>query len=72
MFLYNIIKFLSSNRFEDPRDAEDAMYNLDRSRFYGRELEVEFARGDRKCKHNQLFQVQNLLLILTLAFTALA
>ncbi|KAI0213301.1 Serine/arginine-rich splicing factor 10 [Lamellibrachia satsuma] len=35
-------------QFEDPRDAEDAMYNLDRTRFYGRELEIEFARGDRK------------------------
>ncbi|KAK7109426.1 serine/arginine-rich splicing factor 12-like isoform X7 [Littorina saxatilis] len=35
-------------QFEDPRDADDALYHLDRSRFYGRELEVEFARGDRK------------------------
>lgn len=35
-------------QFEDARDAEDAMYNMDRYRFYGRELEVEFARGDRK------------------------
>lgn len=39
---------LTSETFEDPRDAEDAMYNLDRTRFYGRELEIEFARGDRK------------------------
>ncbi|CAN8021618.1 unnamed protein product [Ixodes persulcatus] len=30
------------------RDAEDAMYSLDRTRFYGRELEIEFAQGDRK------------------------
>ncbi|XP_052226243.1 serine/arginine-rich splicing factor 10-like isoform X2 [Dreissena polymorpha] len=35
-------------QFEDPRDADDALYNLDRTRFYGRELEIEFARGDRK------------------------
>ncbi|GFO49751.1 serine/arginine-rich splicing factor 12-like [Plakobranchus ocellatus] len=34
--------------FEDPRDADDALYNLDRTRYYGRELEIEFARGDRK------------------------
>ncbi|XP_075532611.1 uncharacterized protein LOC142565905 isoform X3 [Dermacentor variabilis] len=32
----------------DLRDAEDAMYSLDRTRFYGRELEIEFAQGDRK------------------------
>uniref|UniRef100_K1R1B1 35 kDa SR repressor protein n=1 Tax=Magallana gigas TaxID=29159 RepID=K1R1B1_MAGGI len=30
------------------RDADDALYHLDRTRFYGMELEVEFARGDRK------------------------
>ncbi|XP_076461166.1 serine/arginine-rich splicing factor 12-like isoform X1 [Babylonia areolata] len=35
-------------QFLDPRDADDAMYYLDGTRFYGRELEVEFARGDRK------------------------
>ncbi|BFY98436.1 hypothetical protein BsWGS_01475 [Bradybaena similaris] len=35
-------------QFEDPRDADDALYYLDRTRFYGRELEIEFARGDRK------------------------
>ncbi|CAG5123315.1 unnamed protein product [Candidula unifasciata] len=34
--------------FEDPRDADDALYHLDRSKYYGRELEIEFARGDRK------------------------
>jgi len=36
--------------FDDPRDAEDAVYNLNRYRYCGRELEVEFARGDRKSK----------------------
>ncbi|XP_014668746.1 PREDICTED: serine/arginine-rich splicing factor 10-like [Priapulus caudatus] len=35
-------------QFDDIRDAEDALYGLDRTRFYGRELEVEFAQGDRK------------------------
>ena len=40
--------FLTFITFEDERDAEDAMYNLDRTRFMGRELEVEMARGDRK------------------------
>jgi len=35
-------------QFDDPKDAEEAIYNLDRTRLYGRELEVEFARGDRK------------------------
>ncbi|XP_060579127.1 serine/arginine-rich splicing factor 10-like isoform X1 [Ruditapes philippinarum] len=35
-------------QFEDPRDADDALYHLDRTRFFGRELEIEFARGDRK------------------------
>ncbi|ELU05439.1 hypothetical protein CAPTEDRAFT_124300 [Capitella teleta] len=32
----------------DPRDAEDALYHLDRTRFFGCDLEIEFARGDRK------------------------
>ncbi|XP_013378730.1 serine/arginine-rich splicing factor 12 [Lingula anatina] len=35
-------------QFEDPRDADDALHYLDRSKFYGRELEIEFARGDRR------------------------
>lgn len=34
--------------FDDPRDAEEAVYNLNHVRYHGRELEVEFARGDRK------------------------
>ncbi|CAG5115413.1 unnamed protein product [Candidula unifasciata] len=41
-------KILNSITFEDPRDADDALYYLDRTRYYGRELEIEFARGDRK------------------------
>lgn len=34
--------------FEDYRDAEEAQYRMDRQRLFGREIEVEFARGDRK------------------------
>jgi len=34
--------------FEESRDAEEALRSLDRYRLLGRELEVEFARGDRK------------------------
>jgi hypothetical protein len=32
------------------RFAEEALRSLDRYRLFGRELEVEFARGDRKSK----------------------
>ena len=39
---------LTDITFDDQKDAEDALYNLDRARLHGRELEVEFARGDRK------------------------
>ncbi|XP_046850273.1 serine/arginine-rich splicing factor 10-like [Xenia sp. Carnegie-2017] len=35
-------------QFEDIRDAEDALYYLDRVLVLGRELEVQFAEGDRK------------------------
>ncbi|XP_020629173.1 serine/arginine-rich splicing factor 10-like [Orbicella faveolata] len=35
-------------QFEDIRDAEDAHYYLDRVVLHGRELEVQFAEGDRK------------------------
>ncbi|UJR37713.1 hypothetical protein I4U23_030408 [Adineta vaga] len=34
--------------YEESRDAEEARHALDRYRLLGRELEVEFARGDRK------------------------
>ena len=51
MLIANIFtKPLTPCKFEDPRDADDALYHLDRTRFYGRELEIEFARGDRKSK----------------------
>ena len=36
--------------YEDPRDAEEAHYKMARQRLFGREIEVEFARGDRKSK----------------------
>uniref|UniRef100_A0A2K5RUI5 Serine/arginine-rich splicing factor 10 n=1 Tax=Cebus imitator TaxID=2715852 RepID=A0A2K5RUI5_CEBIM len=35
-------------RFEDVRDAEDALHNLDRKWIYGRQIEIQFAQGDRK------------------------
>lgn len=41
---------LTSLTFEDIRDAEDALYYLDRVMLLGRELEVQFAEGDRKSK----------------------
>lgn len=34
--------------YEDPRDAEEAHYRMARQRLFGREIEVEFARGNRK------------------------
>ncbi|XP_073667621.1 uncharacterized protein srsf10a isoform X3 [Paramisgurnus dabryanus] len=38
----------SSSRFEDVRDAEDALHNLDRKWVCGRQIEIQFAQGDRK------------------------
>ena len=35
-------------QFEDIRDAEDAIYYEDRPHMHGRDLEVQFAEGDRK------------------------
>ena len=34
--------------FEDLRDAEDALHYLDGTRIHGRELEIQYAEGDRK------------------------
>jgi len=36
------------------RCVEEALHALDRYRLFGRELEVEFARGDRKSKETSL------------------
>ncbi|TRY72914.1 hypothetical protein DNTS_011804 [Danionella cerebrum] len=38
----------SSSMFEDVRDAEDALHNLDRKWICGRQIEIQFAQGDRK------------------------
>ncbi|XP_060756299.1 serine/arginine-rich splicing factor 10 isoform X3 [Neoarius graeffei] len=35
-------------QFEDVRDAEDALHNLDRKWVCGRQIEIQFAQGDRK------------------------
>ncbi|XP_008278817.1 serine/arginine-rich splicing factor 10 isoform X2 [Stegastes partitus] len=37
-----------SSMFEDVRDAEDALHNLDRKWVCGRQIEIQFAQGDRK------------------------
>ncbi|KAM3872654.1 uncharacterized protein srsf10a [Diretmus argenteus] len=38
----------SYSTFEDVRDAEDALHNLDRKWVCGRQIEIQFAQGDRK------------------------
>lgn len=40
--------FNLSSTFEDVRDAEDALHYLDGTRLHGRELEIQYAEGDRK------------------------
>nr|XP_043889811.1 serine/arginine-rich splicing factor 10 [Solea senegalensis] len=35
-------------QFEDVRDAEDALHNLDHKWVCGRQIEIQFAQGDRK------------------------
>ncbi|XP_034502732.1 serine/arginine-rich splicing factor 10-like [Ailuropoda melanoleuca] len=35
-------------QFEDVHDAEDALHNLDRKCICGRQIEMQFAQGDRK------------------------
>ncbi|KAM6371055.1 serine/arginine-rich splicing factor 10 isoform 5-T5 [Pluvialis apricaria] len=39
---------LTLTTFEDVRDAEDALHNLDRKWICGRQIEIQFAQGDRK------------------------
>jgi RNA recognition motif-containing protein len=42
-------RFLTSScTFEDIRDAEDALHYLDGTVVHGRELEIQYAEGDRK------------------------
>lgn len=38
----------SIHRFEDLRDAEDALYYLDGHRLRGKRMEIQYAQGDRK------------------------
>lgn len=45
--------------FEDVRDAEDALHNLDRKWVCGRQIEIQFAQGDRK---SELLKHTNLIL----------
>lgn len=40
----------SISTFEDVRDAEDALHNLDRKWVCGRQIEIQFAQGDRKSR----------------------
>ncbi|CAG5889672.1 unnamed protein product [Menidia menidia] len=42
--------------FEDVRDAEDALHSLDRKWVCGRQIEIQFAQGDRKSKHLAAFE----------------
>ena len=46
---------ISISTFEDSRDAEEAQYRMDRQRLFGKEIEVEFARGERKSKSKIYF-----------------
>ena len=53
--------------FEDVRDAEDALHYLDGTRLHGRELEIQYAEGDRKSKLEIWGKVEwNLFLIVSL------
>lgn len=48
-----LLKFpstLTLPTFEDVRDAKDALHNLDRKWICGRQIEIQFAQGDRKSK----------------------
>ncbi|XP_024866382.1 serine/arginine-rich splicing factor 10 isoform X3 [Kryptolebias marmoratus] len=39
---------VKQSMFEDVRDAEDALHSLDRKWVCGRQIEIQFAQGDRK------------------------
>ncbi|XP_068603328.1 serine/arginine-rich splicing factor 10-like [Brachionichthys hirsutus] len=47
-FAYIQYPFPMSFIFEDVRDAEDALHSLDRKWVCGRQIEIQFAQGDRK------------------------
>lgn len=42
--------------FEDIRDAEDALHYLDGVSVHGRELEIQYAEGDRKSESKSVVQ----------------
>ncbi|CAG6014641.1 uncharacterized protein srsf10a isoform 2-T5 [Menidia menidia] len=45
--------------FEDIRDAEDALHNLDRKWVCGRQIEIQFAQGDRKTPNQMRSKERN-------------
>lgn len=50
---------LTFSTFEDVRDAEDALHNLDRKWICGRQIEIQFAQGDRKSKYPYAYYTYN-------------
>ncbi|KAM9851458.1 uncharacterized protein srsf10a isoform 2-T2 [Aulostomus maculatus] len=46
-------------QFEDVRDAEDALHNLDRKWVCGRQIEIQFAQGDRKTPNQMKSKERN-------------
>lgn len=56
--MHKVIGFLTQHfTYEDIRDAEDALHYENHVRCQGRELDVQFAEGDRKseCSLQVLF-----------------
>ena len=47
MFVFGLLDLLQE--FSDPRDADDARYDLDGRKFDGSRIVVEFARGVSCC-----------------------
>ncbi|XP_026172822.1 serine/arginine-rich splicing factor 10 isoform X1 [Mastacembelus armatus] len=46
-------------QFEDLRDAEDALHNLNRKWVCGRQIEIQFAQGDRKTPNQMKAKERN-------------
>ncbi|XP_077447110.1 serine/arginine-rich splicing factor 10-like isoform X1 [Stigmatopora argus] len=46
-------------QFEDVRDAEDALHSLDRKWVCGRQIEIQFAQGDRKTPNQMKTKERN-------------